>query len=374
MTWPMVKLRKLVLANYGKALKKENRNEGGAINVFGSAGDVGFHNEALIPGQTIVVGRKGSVGKITWAPKGGWIIDTAYYLTIKDKVELDWRYLFYVLKDSKLDRKTITTSIPGLNREDFYDTEIPLPPLDEQKRIAAILDKADAIRQKRKQATQLADDFLRSVFLDMFGDPVSNPKSWAVKPLKNDIYHANNGLSRRRKEEVNSGEIVLRLQDVHYEGIRFEKELNRISLDEKEKEKFRLDAGDILFIRVNGNPDYVGRSAVFQGHNEAIYHNDHLIRIKLTESFEPNFLCYVFNSLGGRKLISKYVKTSAGQHTISQAGIEVIEIYRPPIALQHSFLVLMNLIKKSSAKSQGISELEDNLFEVLSQRAFSCEL
>ena len=61
--------------------------------------------------------------------------------------------------------------------------EIPLPPLAEQKRIAAILDKADAIRRKRQQAIQLADDFLRAVFLDMFGDPVTNPKGWEIAEL-----------------------------------------------------------------------------------------------------------------------------------------------------------------------------------------------
>lgn len=63
----------------------------------------------------------------------------------------------------------------------FEGFEIPLPPLPEQKRIAAILDKADAIRRKRQQAIQLADDFLRAVFLDMFGDPVTNPKGWPLK-------------------------------------------------------------------------------------------------------------------------------------------------------------------------------------------------
>jgi len=170
MSWPKVKLRNLVVANYGKALKKEYRDENGLCSVFGSAGSVGFHAESLIDIQTIVVGRKGSVGKVIWAPNGGWIIDTAYYLTLIGDVSLDWRYLYYALQVANLGQKTITTSIPGLNRDDFYETEIPLPPLDEQKRIAAILDKADAIRQKRKQAIALADEFLHSVFLEMFGD------------------------------------------------------------------------------------------------------------------------------------------------------------------------------------------------------------
>jgi type I restriction enzyme S subunit len=68
--------------------------------------------------------------------------------------------------------------MPRVSMKIFWEHEIPLPPLEEQKRIVTILDKADAIRQKRQQAIALADDFLRSVFLDMFGDPVTNPKGW----------------------------------------------------------------------------------------------------------------------------------------------------------------------------------------------------
>src|SRR5690606_10427539 len=150
--------------------------------------------------------RKGSVGEVIWAPKGGWVIDTAFYLERKKRERIDLRYSYYALKKANLASRTITTSIPGLNRDDLYQTKIPLPPLEEQKRIAAILDKAEAIRRKRQQAIKLADDFLRSVFLEMFGDPVTNPKGWEVDLLKNQILSANNGLSRRSAAEENFGD------------------------------------------------------------------------------------------------------------------------------------------------------------------------
>lgn len=178
-----VKLKSLVKAHYGKALKKENRDESSIYSVYGSSGQLGFHSERLCDFSTIVIGRKGSVGEVIWAPNGGWIIDTAYFLENLEPKRLDLRYLFYALKRANLAQRTITTSIPGLNRDDFYETKIPLPTLTEQKRIAAILDKADAIRRKRQQAIQLADDFLRAVFLDMFGNPVTNPKGWPLFPV-----------------------------------------------------------------------------------------------------------------------------------------------------------------------------------------------
>ncbi len=96
-------------------------------------------------------------------------------------------YFYYLLGSETLHRKFASLAagavVKNLNINLVKGVEIPLPPLDEQKRIAAILDKADAIRRKRQQAINLADDFLRSVFLDMFGDPVTNPKGWEVKKL-----------------------------------------------------------------------------------------------------------------------------------------------------------------------------------------------
>ncbi|MGI1900550.1 restriction endonuclease subunit S, partial [Vibrio campbellii] len=95
-------------------------------------------------------------------------------------------YIKYIFSGNYLDTLLLNAggaAQPNLSPKDLLNMQIPLPPLDEQKRIAAILDKADAIRQKRKQAIELADEFLRSVFLDMFGDPVTNPKGWEIKAI-----------------------------------------------------------------------------------------------------------------------------------------------------------------------------------------------
>ncbi|HBV8786723.1 restriction endonuclease subunit S [Klebsiella aerogenes] len=341
----MVKLGDVINVHYGKALKADQRVSNGSVHVFGSSGIVGNHDKTLCSYPTIIIGRKGSVGAITWAPDGGWIIDTAYYVEIKDNNKLDLRYLFYILSGIDLTKKTITTSIPGLNRDDLYDTFIKLPPFEEQKRIVDLLDKAEGIRQKREQSIKLADDFLRATFLEMFGDPIENPKGWNVKPLADQIVHANNGISRRRKEDTNEGDIVLRLQDVHYSGIAFDKELNRIKLVDKEKQIARVEYDDLLFIRVNGNPNYVGRTAVFKSYIEPVYHNDHLIRIKLDNEYQSDFLCYLINSPFSRKLIAQQIKTSAGQHTISQDGILKLMFYRPPIELQEKFINIKNKIE-----------------------------
>ncbi|AXH00719.1 hypothetical protein DVJ83_16335 (plasmid) [Deinococcus wulumuqiensis] len=120
MTWEKVKLGEVVRFNYGKALISKDRDATGQFDVFGSSGVVGRHNTALIQERSVIVGRKGSAGLVTDAPRGGWPIDTAYYLTSTENYLFDWRYLFYALRRLELPKLATATAMPGLNREDAY--------------------------------------------------------------------------------------------------------------------------------------------------------------------------------------------------------------------------------------------------------------
>lgn len=154
---------------YGKALPKTKR-EMGPVPVYGSNGVVGTHTDPLSRSETIVIGRKGSVGELNYSSAPCWPIDTTYYVDRSSTTE-DIRWLFYALHALRLPELNKATGVPGLNRNDAYERKIFRPAPDEQRRIAAILDKADDIRRKREQEIALADDFLRSVFLGMFGRP-----------------------------------------------------------------------------------------------------------------------------------------------------------------------------------------------------------
>ena len=124
---------------------------------------------------------------------------------------LDRRFLYYCLRQPKMIELATArcggANLPRLSPKTLAEFRIPLPPLAEQKRIAAILDKADAIRRKRQDAIALTEEFLRSAFLDMFGDPVTNPKGWEVRPL-NQISEVLTGYAFKSKEYVGEGEGV----------------------------------------------------------------------------------------------------------------------------------------------------------------------
>ncbi len=145
--WVETSLGDLFELKYGKGLPKENRVDG-KVKVFGSNGIVGQHNVCVTQGNTIIIGRKGSVGEIHLSKEGCWPIDTTYFIDFfPESIPSNYWYLF--LKSLKLGQHEKSSAIPGISREDIYPLTIFFPPLNEQKRI---VEKLDTILPKVKNA------------------------------------------------------------------------------------------------------------------------------------------------------------------------------------------------------------------------------
>lgn len=128
--WRTAKLGNVCAFEYGRSLREKERN-GGEFPVYGSAGIVGWHDEALTQSATLIIGRKGSVGNVFYSETPCFPIDTTYFVEeTKTKENLQW--LLYFLINYDLRRLNMATAVPGLNRNVAYQIEIPLPPLDEQ--------------------------------------------------------------------------------------------------------------------------------------------------------------------------------------------------------------------------------------------------
>ena len=139
--WQSVQLGDLTTLHYGKALKAENRFKG-SVPVFSSAGLTGYHNAALVNSQGLIIGRKGTVGKTYYSAKPFWCIDTAYYV-LPDDNKYDLQFLYHLLKTLGLEELNEDSAVPGLNRDTAYKQQFSLPPLPEQKAIAAVLSSLD---------------------------------------------------------------------------------------------------------------------------------------------------------------------------------------------------------------------------------------
>ena len=163
--WRLVRLGDVLKLEYGVSLPERVRMDGN-VPVIGSAGVVGFHSQATTAGPGIVVGRKGSIGSITWTVDDFVAIDTTYFVVpIDGKIDLRWAY--YLLTREDLSRLNRATGIPGLNRDDVYTLTRLLPPLKEQRAIAAVLDSIDDAIERTDAVTaateQLRDSLLHEL-------------------------------------------------------------------------------------------------------------------------------------------------------------------------------------------------------------------
>ncbi|MCD4783787.1 MAG: restriction endonuclease subunit S [Candidatus Eremiobacteraeota bacterium] len=169
-SWIIAIFRDILTLNYGKGLRKDKRDDKGDFAVFGSSGVVGYHSNCLLNHPCLIIGRKGSIGKIFKSITPCWPIDTTYYLTPPKQIDLD--FLFHLFNSLGFDRMDKSTAIPGLNRDDVYKRTIILPPLNEQRRIVAKIEKLftkldagmDLLKDLKVQVKRYRQAVLKSAF------------------------------------------------------------------------------------------------------------------------------------------------------------------------------------------------------------------
>ncbi len=367
-----VTLRDILVIRYGKALKESERASSGRIPVFGSNGVVGMHDDPLIDQPTLIIGRKGSVGAVTYAPTGGWPIDTTFYFDQINKDQVDLRYLYYGLKNVRLETLTITTSIPGLSREALYRSEIPLPPLLEQRRIAAVLDAADALRAKRRAALAKLDALLQSVFLEMFGDPVRNEKGWEEKCLDDvSLTKGTYGSGASAVPYDSKKPRYIRITDINDDGSLTNEPMSP-STNERDWQLNKLQDGDIVFARSGAT---VGKTYLYRIEDGPSVYAGYLIRFRPNLNLIwPEFLFSYTKTAAYRAWVQSRMKVVAQPNiNAKQYGQELL-IPIPPLSLQDEYVRLVRKNRMQQDIMLRQSESLDRLFASLQQRAFRGEL
>lgn len=299
---------------------------------------------------------------------------------VPDASKADTKYVYYALLSKVPDflRSAIGGAQPNISQGLIRSTEIPLPPLPEQKRIAAILDKADAIRRKRQQSSQLADDFLRAVFLDMFGDPVTNPKGWSVKPLSAGIRSISSGWSASGENRpCGAGEKgVLKISAVT-SGVFKPEENKAVPIDQIPDGKKLLfpKRGDLLFSRANTR-ELVAASCIVMTDAEDVFLPDKLWLVETDQNkLLPEFLNYLlWQPRFKERLTSQATGTSGSMLNISKSKFEETDAFFPNMELQGKFKRIYWALQETLDASASSREAGDSLFESLSQKAFSGHL
>jgi type I restriction enzyme S subunit len=292
------------------------------------------------------------------------------------------RYILHFLNSILAERQFKCNSRGGTQQfvslGNIRNLQIPLPPLTEQKRIAAILDKADSLRRKNQQAIQLADQFLRAVFLDMFGDPVINPKRWDVKKLKQGIISIKSGWSANGESiPCNSDQIgVLKISAVT-SGVFKASENKYVSSETIPKNKTLIfpKKGDLLFSRANTR-ELVAATCIVPENNENVFLPDKLWKVEINkEKLLPEFLHYSIQQPRFRDLLtSQATGTSGSMLNISKAKFEETDIIFPDICAQKRFAEIYWKIQSVIFKLNLSNSYSFDGFNALSQKAFSGHL
>lgn len=282
-----------------------------------------------------------------------------------NKEKADLRFLFYLMQTLNVDceqHKRYWIS-------KFAELEIPLPPLPTQKRIAEILDAADALRRKDQELLRKYDELAQAIFIDMFGDPVKNEKGWEVKTIGESIDFMTSGSRGWAQYYTEEGDLFLRINNVGYNEMKLNDTICVTAPNNAESVRTQVLPGDIL-LSITAD---LGRTCVIPNNFPKAFINQHLAIIRLKNDYEPNFVSQVFASEYGRNQFKKLNKggVKAG---LNFEDIKSLEFINPPIELQNRYKDAITELNKQKNVLDKNLLATNNLFDSLLQQAFKGEL
>jgi type I restriction enzyme S subunit len=284
---------------------------------------------------------------------------------------LDRRYLYAVLLSQRFvkwaSNSVAGANLPRLDPERLREYEIELPDLTEQQRIAGQLEQVDRLRRTRRYTLELTDTFLPAAFLELFGSAYDS--AWDRSTLGELTLDFSYGTSTKCSNN-SALHTVLRIPNV-IRGAIDTTDLKFGKLNPNERKKLRLEHGDLLFVRTNGNPEYVGRCAVFDLEAE-LYFASYLIRARTDQKLiAPVFLAAYLRMPDGRRSMQPSIRTTAGQYNVSVEGLRDIQVILPPLDLQQKFATLVDQVERLRAVHREALRQAEHLFTSLHHSAFS---
>jgi len=292
---------------------------------------------------------------------------------------LDSNYLFHWVKSpqfvSDMVKKATGASYPAVSVRIVLASSIPYPPIPEQCRIAAILDEADALREKRREALAQLDSFTQSIFIEMFGDPVTNSKAWPESTTLGEVAQIVSGITKGRNLNGKTARTIpyLAVANVQDKALNLST-VKEIDATEDEIQRYLLKKNDLLLTE-GGDPDKLGRGTLWNDELLECIHQNHIFRVRLiTENITPLFLNWLVGSQRGKKYFLRSAKQTTGIASINVTQLRGFPLLLPPMELQQDFIRVAGVIESQQIiQRRALSEL-DALFASLQHRAFRGEL
>ncbi|MGM5008189.1 restriction endonuclease subunit S [Rhizobium sp. 969_B3_N1_2] len=258
----------------------------------------------------------------------------------------------------------------GVNASKLASLEIPFPPLYEQRRVAAILDKADQLRQKRRQAIALLESLTQSIFLEMFGDLAASTDRWPRLPLS-EVAEIGSGITKGRKTNTTSTIEVpyLAVANVQDKALNLAT-VKTIEATPSEIEKYKLEANDLLLTE-GGDPDKLGRGTLWRGELPLAIHQNHIFRVRFTSAqIDPLYANWVIGSEYGKRYFLKSAKQTTGIASINKSQLSSFPMILPPVNLQRSFVKRAEAVSSQIRSHTAHLDSFNSAFSALQTSAF----
>lgn len=288
---------------------------------------------------------------------------------------LDRQYMSYFLRApatvQQIAERSSGARMPRADMDFVLSLPIGLPPVDEQRRIVDLLARAEGIIRLRREAQLKAAELIPAIFVDMFGDPATNPKAWPTFPLGELMASGPiNGLYKH-KSAYGSGTPILRI-DGFYDGVVTGlAQLKRVQLDgEHELKRFALAEGDIVINRVN-SPEYLGKSAIIPRLAEATVFESNMMRFGVDQtSALPEFVIALLQQPASRRHLLANAKHAINQSSINQQDVKSVPVPLPPVALQQVFAQRIKAAASIRGQQVEAASTAQASFGALLARAF----
>ncbi len=376
-SWPKEKLDKICRPKQWPTIPTSVMVKDG-YPVYGANGKIGFYTEYTHERPTLLITCRGATcGTLNISEPFSYVTGNAMALDELDEDRVDQKFLFYALNQRGLNDVITGSAQPQITRQSLSSVEIPLPPLEEQRRIAAILDKADAIRRKRQESIRLTEEFLRSTFLEMFGDPVTNPKGWGIEKLGNVISSIDSGWSANGTDRSKKPDewAVLKISAVT-SGRFISSEYKALDEEIPSGRKIIVPKrGDLLFSRANTR-ELVAATCLVENDQDKLFIPDKLWRVIPKQDLcTSEYLRYLLAHNKFREQITKKATgTSGSMLNVSMEKVREEPAPIPPISLQNKFAQILWKCFDSRNRIEHSNMNSIDLFNSLTHRAFRGEL
>ena len=360
---------------YGKGLPEAKRIKG-SISVYGSNGIVGFHNESLVDGPGIIIGRKGSVGEIKFSEKDFWTIDTTYYVKLLKKGDI--KFWYYFLLTLKLNKMNSHSAVPGLNRDNVYEIIEKIPTSDEQRQITKILSDLDSKIELNQQMNKTLEAIGQAIFKHWFvdfefpnekGKPYKSsggemvdsklgeiPKGWKVKPI-DEIANFLNGLALQKYPAESEDKFlpVIKIRELK-QGITDASDKASIDIPKE----YVINDGDVLF-SWSGSLEVViwtfGKGAL----------NQHLFKVSSKDYPKWFYYYWVLEHLEEYRHIAEGKATTMGhiQRQHLKDSLVLIPDKQTIIKMDKILTPIIDKIIQINVGSRSLSQIRDSLLPKL---------